>query len=298
MAQLQYRLLFFYQASRIEKMPLLQILWRKCCYACFAMLVLVLSTGCDNFSPLEGHSPVEDEFSKLAADERILFKPGMEENALLVQKILDDQIKLIEGVHDKPFSKKVTVHICDTRECFNSYTGLKGGILAAVTSNGLFLSSYVISNEDYPIWLAHELSHLHLFQQVSIFKATFIPQWYHDGLAAFASKGGGATRVSKEQALASIRSGNHIVAADKGAFFSTRWPLNYPPSEDAWTQQHMNYRQASLFYEFIHPRGGIKLLRAIEHGEKFGNAFLSVYGKTPEEMFRQFKAEISPNESQ
>ncbi len=255
-----------------------------------------MSTGCDNFSPLEGRSPVKDEFNTLAIDDRILFKPGMEESALLIQKVLDSQIKLIEGVHGGPFSKKVIVHICDTRECFNLYTGLKGGILAAVASNGLFLSSYVISNEDYPIWLAHELSHLHLFQKISIFNATFIPQWYHDGLATFASKGGGATRVSKKQALDSIQAGNHIVAADKGAFISTRWPLNHPASEDAWTQQHMDYRQASLFYEFLHPQGGVKLLRAIESGEKFSDAFWSVYGKTPEEMFQLFKVSIRSNE--
>lgn len=270
--------------------------WSKYFNVCFATLIFSVSTGCDNFSPLEGRSPVKGEFNTLAIDDRILFKPGMKESALLIQKVLDSQIKLIERVHGAPFSKKVIVHICDTRECFNSYTGLEGGILAAVVSNGLFLSSYVITNDDYPIWLAHELSHLHLFQKISIFNASFIPQWYHDGLATFSSSGGGATRVSKEQALDSIQAGNHIVAADKGAIFSSRWPLNYPASEDAWTQQHMDYRQASLFYEFLHPQGGVKLLRAIEGGEKFSNAFLSVYGKTPEAMFQLFKASISSNE--
>jgi len=279
-------------------MQLLENLRKKYFFACFVALALVMSAGCDNFTPLEGRSPVQDEFIALANDDRVLYKPGMEESAILVQKALDDQIRLIESVHGTPFTKKVIVHICDTRECFNSYTGLKGGILAAVTSNGLFLSSYVIANEDYPIWLAHELSHLHLFQKISIFKATFIPQWYHDGLATFASKGGGATRVSKEQALASIQAGNHIVATDKGAFFSTRWPLNYPASKDAWTQQHMDYRQASLFYEFLHPQGGVKLLRKIEGGEKFSDAFLSVYGKTPEEMFHLFEAGIISGEQQ
>jgi len=264
-------------------------LFKKYVLFCFVTLAVALSSGCDNFSPLEGRSPVQDEFIVLASDDRILYKPTMEESAKLVQKVLDEQIRLIESVHGTPFEKKVLVHICDTRECFNSYTGLKGGILAAVTSNGLFLSSYVIANEDYPIWLAHELSHLHLFQKISLFKAIFIPQWYHDGLATFASKGGGATRVSKKQAIGSIQAGSHIVATDKGAFLSTRWPLNYPASTDAWTQQHMDYRQASLFYEFLHPQGGVNLLRKLENGEKFNSAFLSVYGKTPEEIFQLFK---------
>lgn len=266
--------------------------WKRYGLLCVTALAILLTAGCDNFVPLEGHSPVKAEFITLAGDDRVLYKPSMEQSAIRVQKVLDEQIKRIETVHGAPFTKKVIVHICDTRKCFNSYTGLQGGILAAVTSNGLFLSSYVVSNEDYPIWLAHELSHLHLFQKISIFDATFIPQWYHDGLATFASKGGGATRVSKQQAIGAIKAGEHIVATPKGAFFSSRWPLNYPASKDAWTQQHMDYRQASLFYEFLHPQGGLTLLRKLENGEEFGGAFLFVYGKTPEAMFQLYKASL------
>jgi hypothetical protein len=271
-------------------------LWNKNIRAGFIILILGISSGCDNFSPLEGRSPVKDEFVALSVDERVLFKPSMEKSALLVQKVLDEKIKQIEEIHGKPFTRRVTIHVCDTQECFNEYTGLKGGILAAVSSNGLFLSPYVVANEDYPIWLAHELSHLHLFQQISIFKATFIPQWYHDGLATFASNGGGATRVSRDQALEFIQANKHILATDSGSFFSTRWPLNYPASSDAWTQQHLDYRQASMFYEFLHVQRDGELLRAIERGEKFRHAFFAVYGKTPEEMFNLYKASIGAND--
>lgn len=285
--------------QRLLKMTKSKYVWGIGLFLCFALVLIFLLLGPDNFSPLEGRSPVTDQFNELAIDDRVLFKSGMEEAALLVQRVLDNKIREIEEVHGKPFTKKVIVHICDTQDCFNSYTGLKGGILAAVTSNGLFLSPYVISNEDYAIWLAHELSHLHLFQQISIFKAGFIPQWYHDGLATYASNGGGATRISRKEALKYILDGKHIVASDKGAFFGTRWPLNYVVSSDTWPQpwyqQHMDYRQASLFYEFLHPKGGSELLRALEKGESFSQAFISTYGKTPAEMFSIYKNSLHPN---
>ncbi len=276
-------------------------IWVTILFLCFAILLIFLLLGPDNFSPLEGKSPVVDQFSKLAMDDRVLFKPGMDEAALLVQKVLDDKIEKIEEVHGKPFPKKVIVHICDTQDCFNSYTGMKGGILAAVASNGLFLSPHLISNDDFSIWLAHELSHLHLFQQISIFKASFIPQWYHDGLATYASNGGGATRISREEALEYIQAGKHIVASDKGTFFSTRWPLNYIVPSDTWPkpwyQQHMDYRQASLFYEFLHPTGGVDLLRKLEMGENFSQAFTTTYGKAPEEIFIIYKNRLATNEA-
>lgn len=224
----------------------------------------------------------------------------MKERALLVHESLDDEIKNIEETHGKPFSKQVVVHICDTQECFNSYTGIQGGILAAVTSKGLFLSPGVFSQGDYSAWLAHELSHLHLFQHISILRASFIPQWYHDGLATYASNGGGADRVNRQKALEYIAQGKHIIPVNKGSLFRQRWPLNYTPSSNDWPQpwyqQHMDYRQASLFYEFLHPKGGVELLRAIESGERFRDAFYSVYNKTPDEMFHLFKASVTSNE--
>lgn len=192
-----------------------------------------------------------------------------------------------------PFSKPVTVHICDTAACFKKYTGLSG-MLAAVTSNGLFLTSYVIDNEDYVIWLAHELSHLHLFQQISIFNATFIPQWYLDGLATFASGGGGATKASESEAGKFWFDGKHILTPSEGVFFSSRWPRNYEGSDDLWFQQHLDYRQAAMFYEFLHGKGGTDLLRLLESGQEFSVAFQSVFTKEPRAMLADYLRDLMP----
>ena len=263
----------------------------------FFVTSFIFLVGCSDFNPVEKKSPVKDEFIVLVEDRRVLYKSGLKEQALLIQDVLDKQIELIEKVHGKPFVNPPIVHLCDTRECFAEYTGINSGILAAVSSNGLFLKSYVITNDDYSSWLAHELSHLHLRQQISTFKASFIPQWYQEGLATFASSGGGANKISREKAIDYFEQGKHFIANEKASLFSQAWTSNYTAAANEWPkpwyQQHMNYRQASLFYEYLHPNGGVELLRAIERGEKFYEAFTTIYGKAPQVMLELYRAEIT-----
>ena len=258
--------------------------------------------GCSDFYPVEKQSPAKNDFIALVEDDRILYKQGMKEQSLLIQSVLDEQVRAIEKIHGKPFINSPIIHLCDTKECFAKYTGIDSGILAAVSTNGLFLKSYVITHEDYKSWLAHELSHLHLRQQISTFRASFIPQWYQEGLATFVSNGGGANKVSREKAFEYITQGKYIVAIDESSPFSEPWPLSYDVSSKDWPkpwyQQHMNYRQASLFYEYLHPQGGVKLIRALENGESFNQAFISIYGKKPEDMFIMFKKSLAKSQSE
>ncbi|MFC3152885.1 hypothetical protein ACFOEK_17735 [Litoribrevibacter euphylliae] len=263
-----------------------------------ALLGLV---GCSDFFPIAKHSPAKDDFIALAEDNRVLYKQGMKSQALLIQSVLNEQIKIVEEVHGKPFVNPPIVHLCDTRECFAKYTGIKSGVIAAVSTNGLFLKPYVITHEDYKRWLGHELSHVHLRQQISTFEATFIPSWYQEGLATYLSSGGGATQMTRAKAIDYIKQGKHIVAVDDSSPFSEAWPLNYDVSKTDWPkpwyQQHMNYLQAALFYEFLHPRGGVELIRALENGDSFNQAFIAVYGKKPEDMFMLFKNSLATNQS-
>lgn len=251
-------------------------------------IFFIYSTG--TYVP-KGDSPVIEEFTSYKNDPRILFKEGMQKEAIIASEALDKSIKSIELVHGKTFTGKVRIHICNTPACFTEYTGFKG-ILAAVTDKGLFLAPYVFKQHDFPKWLTHELSHLHLFQQISSIDALLIPQWYHDGLATFVSNGGGASKAATEEAVKLMLSGKHILTKERGAFFNTRWPLNYQASSDAWFQQHMDYRQASMFYEYLHPKGGKRLIRELESGVSFGKAFLKVYGTTPNEQLELYLDEL------
>lgn len=254
---------------------------------------LIYSTG--SYVPT-GESPVADDFIAYRKDPRILFKSGMLKEAAIASKVLDESIGAIEHVHGKAFTGDIRVNICDSPRCFTQYTGFTG-ILAAVTDNGLFLAPHVFKQYDFALWLTHELSHLHLFQQISTIDALLIPQWYHDGLATFASNGGGASRATERNAQTLMLSGKHILTKAQGEFFPARWPLNYQASENAWFQQHMDYRQAAMFYAYLHPKGGQRLIRELEAGSNFGEAFLTVYGESPEQQFKRYLESLRKGES-
>lgn len=239
----------------------------------------------------KGESPVADEFISYIKDTRILLKEGMEKEAAIASEVLDKSIRSIELIHGKPFTGKVRIHICNSRECFAEYTGSEN-ILAGVSVNGLFLNPDVFKQQDFHKWLTHELSHLHLLQQISTIDAFLIPQWYHDGLATFVSSGGGASRASADEAEKLLLSGKHILTNKRGELTKSRWPLNYQGSSDAWFQQHMDYRQASMFYEYLNPKGGVRLIRELELGANFGEAFSKVYGTTPSEQFEIYLNEL------
>ena len=236
--------------------------------------------GCYAFEPLNEDSPVKNEFLSLEADPRVLYKEGALDLAKLIAKELDKSIAKVEEVHGKEFTKKVTVHICNTAECFSKYTGNHPLIAAAVSENGLFLAPLAFKAGHHKGFLTHELSHLHLFQQISLIQTHYIPQWFHDGLATFAANGGGGHNVTKSQALDYIKANKNIVAVDsagmfgKGGTFSNRWPLNYDASEDNKFQQNMNYRQSSMFVAYLSKGSKIqKVLRSIEAGDSFKESF-------------------------
>lgn len=157
----------------------------------FINLLLLIISGCSYLEPLGNVSPVRSEFHVYKNDSRIIYKQGMEKQAEQVSKYLNIEIQNIENIHGEPFTKKVTIHICNTTKCFTKYAKANKKINAAVNINGLFLPPIAFEGKFHQKLLSHELSHLHLFQQISLFRAYYIPQWFHDGLATFASSGGG-----------------------------------------------------------------------------------------------------------
>ena len=261
--------------------------------------MIFLLVGCHAFEPLADEPPFKDEFESLNTDSRVLYKTGAIANAKLIAAELDKSVKMVENIHGESFTKKVFVHICDTEECLSKYTGKHPLIAAAVSEYGLFLSPRAFSNSQYQLFLTHELSHLHLFQQIPLLRTLYIPQWFHDGVATFAANGGGGHNVTKKQAIDYIKANKSIVPIDsaglfgKGGSFSNRWPLNYEVSEDYKFQQNMDYRQASLFVEFLSSENRIqKMLRVIESGKSFKKAFSMVYQASPRELWSEFRASL------
>ncbi|TCS43204.1 hypothetical protein [Reinekea marinisedimentorum] len=261
-------------------------------------LFSITAAACSYFKPVPEISPVEDEF-QVYSDSRILYKQGMEEQAGLIASVIDSSIQTIEQVHQKPFTSKVTVHICDTPKCFARYTKLNERISAAVYKTGLFLSPRAFENNRYEIFLTHELSHLHLFQQIPLYKTIYIPQWFHEGLAVYASNGGGADFVSEEKAITFLAEGKHIMPLEKaglfgkGGLWGNRLPTNYPTLEDGVIQQHMSYRQSALFVKYLNKDKKVPaLLRLLENGDSFKASFERVYGVDVQDEWNAFTGQL------
>ena len=146
----------------------------------FIILAFVVC-GCSYLYPLNGESRVENDFFVCLGDERLLCKGDSLDFAKKIEKDMEASIIRVQNVHGKKFTKPISIHICDTTKCFDKYTGYGEKIVAGVGSNGLFLSPLAFENDQHLNLLTHELSHLHLFQQISLLDASFIPQWFHDG---------------------------------------------------------------------------------------------------------------------
>jgi len=256
------------------------------------LIFLVTLTGCSYFKPLPGISPVKVDFIQ-HDDSRVIFKSGMKNQADLVSIYLDEEISNIENMHGKPFTKPVTVHICDSTKCFDKYSKYGEKIKAGVNINGLNLSPLIFQNEYHQKFVSHELSHLHLFQQISLFDAYFIPQWLHDGIATLASKGGGATMVTEKEAINHLINGKNIIPIDFVWILTNRWPTSYAKMDDPKVQQHMNYKQASLFVEYLNKKKSIApLIRLLEKGESFKSAFKLIYNTSPNNLWNEYYSSL------
>lgn len=260
---------------------------------CIAILFSLLACSCSYFKPIQGGSVVDSTFDACPKSDSVFYKGSAVRFCEKLVPKVDSLVSMVAHVHGKPFTDHVVIHICNSQECFDTYTGYGTKVKAGVGRLGLFLSPTVFEKEDYLEFVAHELSHLHLFQQISQVDAYFIPQWFHDGLATYASNGGGANGVTVEEAVAYLKSGKYIFVKESAPFFGERWPISYKMESDQAFQQRMNYRQSALFVEFIDKDGRLQaLLRRIEAGNDFSDSFTAVYHEPIQNSWVTFISKI------
>lgn len=233
--------------------------------------------------------PSTDSFHSLAADHRVRYEAGAEEAATQVATLLPAAIQQVEAAHGRTFLGEVNVHVCGTDDCFKRHVRTPNVSAATVPDNRVFLAPQLFGREMHrlPAILTHELSHLHLGQQIGHYTST-VPAWFHEGLAAFAANGGGADFASDEQAIASLRQGKMFEPElrDKP---NKRHTANY------WGMDvFIFYRQAMLFVNFLHQESAARFqdfLQAVQDNQDFDLAFGNAYNrplKEAGERFRQF----------
>lgn len=141
-----------------------------------------------------------DHFTPHNNDPRVLFEPGAQDYADQVVIFLPSAIQQVEERQYHSFVHPVRVYVCASRESFYRMYGMdvRAGVLTK-----LFLSPRLFNEEDeiIKLYLTHELSHLHLLQQLGIYKMSRLPVWFKESLATYVSDGGGAHTVTEKQAI-------------------------------------------------------------------------------------------------
>jgi hypothetical protein len=246
-----------------------------------ALIALALRPDLRAALRAEFHEP--SRLPALATDPRVHFEPTAHDCAERVAAALPAAIARIENVHGRPFAKPPVVGVYASFENYAHANGLGDAGVAGVTRAGRALLSPTLcggERERLEGVLTHELSHVH-FSGWRVRKGQAPPAWFTEGLAVMASNGGGAEGVSDEDAARALRAGvafipDNAAWTDFAAIRFAREP-DTPAGHDAWThRQRLAFRQAGLFVTWLRrqsPEAFLRLLRDLEHGAEFENAF-------------------------
>ncbi len=222
-------------------------------------------------------------------DTRVLYEPGAKIFADSIVAILPQSIQKIENRQYRHFVEPVKVYVCASEESFYK---LYGARVKAGVSNKLLLSPRLMNeSENIYIYLTHELSHLHLYQQLGLLRFRGLPSWFKEGLATFVSDGGGAQTVSENDAIKSIVNGKHFIPVS-GGFFGC---FNQKSSADSALSHQMRYRQNMIFVSFIKNKDEKKFksfLLSIQDGVNFSESIQKSYDTTLEQLWQDFIKDI------
>ncbi len=244
----------------------------------------LLAAGCGPVSAAL-HDP--HDLPALAQDARVHYEANAKGYAEAVAKLLPAAMARVEAAQGRPFGRAFVVAAYLDEDAYARANGLGSSKARGVTYFDRVAMSPTLWREE-PEYLeadlVHELSHEHLWGHLSAFDYFQIPVWFVEGLAVTVSNGGGAQRVSIEEAEREIVAGHAIDTPDEAYFFGNLG-LNPPPprleDEDPRLRMHMAYRQAGLFVSFLRAqdRQGFKnLLDRLTTGERFKPAFEASFG--------------------
>lgn len=257
----------------------------------FLGLALLMLAGCAASPAYRDAGPRMSQFQELETEPRIRYEPGAREYAEQLAPLLPQAIAEVEAKHYRPFARPVRVYICGTPECFAGYVPEPTNLTAAVVyDNRLLLHPRLFTREPQrlaPI-LLHELSHLHLGQQIGHYSAT-VPVWFHEGLASLVADGGGADLATEQEATTAILAGEHFEPDAKHD------PASRKNADEWGLPVSVFYRQSMMFVEHLKSIDEEKfrqLLLAVEDGENFDSAFEDAFGADPRTVANRFFEQI------
>ncbi|NOX75071.1 MAG: hypothetical protein GXP17_00305 [Gammaproteobacteria bacterium] len=248
------------------------------------LICLVLSlSSCTAVKAVAAMNKSTDRFITLEKDKRVVYEAGAEKFAEIIAEKLDAAIESVERGQYKKFTKPVTIHTCNSVESFTAYC-VERRAAGCVLNERLFLAPKNFQPRKEA--LIHELSHLHMEQQLGMLVwHSRYPSWFQEGLATYISHGEGASKVTPDEARRAIALGLFFTPDLSGNLLFAKTASSYG------LKPNMFYRQASLFIEYFHDVDAMKfkaLLLSVEEGKDFEKSFSSIYGASLDEIWKKF----------
>ncbi len=177
------------------------------------------------FGRLLAFSPIIVGFEKYKTEYATVYYHKNEKK--LDNKVLDSLILKVEQFHKLNFNKQIRIFICKTDKEYKRYTGSSARFVT-VLSYAIFISGKAnnerkINRIHLNTYLKHELSHLLLYQNMSLLRALNYPQWFLEGLAVFSSNQFGIDGyLTKKETYERIEQGYFVKPEDYGTALSAK----------------------------------------------------------------------------
>lgn len=232
------------------------------------------------------------DFTQCTADPRIWCEPGAEVDARAMAPFVAASMVVVERAHYGPFPQLVRIQVYRSRESFARHSAVSPEAYGATGIGAVHLSPRVARGPEAlrGSILAHELSHLHLQQQAGNLAVARLPNWFMEGLPTAVSNGGGAEKISRDQAVFALVHGRHFEADAEGSLW---FPKRADEYQLSWP---MYYRQTSMMVDYMKQRDSTafeRMLKDVAAGKALGASVQAAYGRPLSLLWSDFRAELS-----
>ncbi|WP_288381777.1 hypothetical protein [uncultured Massilia sp.] len=257
--------------------------------ACTILVLSLLLGGCDHGRHFVAMTRSTATFTACTPDPRILCEPNAEKLAAQIAPLVPPALAIIESKHFAHFAGPVRIQVYASPESFSRYSGASTGAAGMVTRGAVHISPAILAHPDGPAEIvAHELSHLNRALQLGPWRMVRLPGWFSEGLATWASGGGGP--AYEPNIRHAIRNARHFEPIDLQPWWR---PFQQPPERMSWP---VYYNQTRMFVRFMHDRDPAafrKMLDALGRRDTFADAVGTWYGQPLADLWQAFLASLA-----
>lgn len=230
------------------------------------------------------------DFEISETDPKVYYEEGSEGVAHEVTRQISQAVFRAEKFHGFQLKAPFKIYIFASMENYYWYSTNRRGSASAATDS-LFVSPKLGDKlERTSAILSHEFSHLLLKQHMggALRFVRILPVWFQEGIATLASEGGGAGKVSIQEAIRELQKGSSLLPEDSGCLFCSQGHSKHG------LKAHMFYRQSSLFIKYIMEQDLQLFEQFIVDLQtyNFAEGFQKNYSKSVHQMWTDFTASV------